>query len=80
MMDDKRNVNPIDLATQLLGITQDELGKRIGVSKAVISMWRFRGYVTQRYLAKACEVTGLPPHVLNHYVPKYSESGKQDGV
>lgn len=66
----KNKVNPIVLATQTLGCTQAELAEKIGVSKGLISMWKCRGYITVRYLAKACEVTGLPPHVLNHSVPK----------
>lgn len=32
-------------------------------------MWKKRGYVTQKYLTRAVEITGLPPHLLNPYIP-----------
>lgn len=70
----KKNLNPIDLAKTTLGCTQTELAKLLGVSTGLVSMWKIRGYITQRHLAKACEVTGLPPHLLNPFVPKLKET------
>ena len=64
--------NPIDIATKHLGCTQTELAKRIGCSTGLVSMWKVRGYITQKYLEKACSVTGLPPSVLNPYIPSAS--------
>ena len=66
---DKGCINPITRATEKLGCTQVELAHRMGVSTGLISMWKLRGYITQRHLAKACEVTGLAPHELNPFIP-----------
>lgn len=63
-------VNCIDAAVRKCGCTQAELARRLGVSAGLISMWKRRGYVTQKYLRRAAKVTGLPPHVLNPYVPE----------
>lgn len=71
---EKLSINPIDVATRALGCTQSELASLLGVSRGLVSMWKTRGYITQRYLAKACEVTGLPPHLLNPFVPKQKGS------
>ena len=54
------SVNCIDVAVQACGCTQSELAKKIGVSSGQVSMWKKRGYITQKYLKKASEVTGLP--------------------
>ena len=62
-------VNPIDVALQTIGGTQAQLAKLIGVTPAVVWNWKRRGYITQKYLKKAVEVTGLPANVLNPYVP-----------
>lgn len=62
-------VNPITLITQTLGISQAELAKRIGVSTGLVSMWKTRGYITQRHLTQVCNVSGLPPYVLNPNIP-----------
>lgn len=70
----KRDLNPIDLAKRTLGCNQTEFANMMGVSTGLVSMWKVRGYITQRYLAKACEVTGLPPHLLNPFVPKLKET------
>ena len=67
---EKLLINPIDMATSTLGCTQSEFASMLGVSRGLVSMWKIRGYITQRYLAKACKVTGLPPHMLNPFVPK----------
>ena len=61
--------NPIDLALQACGCSQVELAKRLGVSPSLVSIWKMRGYVTQKHLSKAVEVTGLPAYLLNRYVP-----------
>lgn len=65
----KNKINPIDAALQATGGTQAQLARLIGVTPAVITSWRSRGYVTQKYLKKAVEVTGLPANILNPYVP-----------
>ena len=61
--------NPIDMAMRACGCKQVEFAERMGVSPGLVSMWRKRGYITQKNLAKAVEITGLPPHVLNPFVP-----------
>ena len=63
------SVNCIDVAVQACECTQSELAKKIGVSSGQVSMWKKRGYITQKYLKKASEVTGLPAHLLNPFVP-----------
>lgn len=62
-------INPIDAALQATGATQAQLARMIGVTPAVVTNWRKRGYVTQKSLRKAVEVTGLPANVLNPYIP-----------
>ena len=62
-------INPIDAALQAIGGTQSQLARMIGVTPAVVTSWRARGYVTQKHLRKAVEVTGLPAHILNPYIP-----------
>ena len=64
-----KTTNPIDLMTQVLACSQTELAEKMGVSPGLVTMWRKRGHVTLRYLRKAVELTGLPPHVLNPLVP-----------
>ena len=51
----KQDLNPIDLAKRTLGCNQTEFANLMGVSTGLVSMWKVRGYITQRYLAKACE-------------------------
>jgi transcriptional regulator with XRE-family HTH domain len=62
-------VNPVDLALQKLDCTASDFAKRMGVSPALVSMWKQRGYITQKHLIKACQVTGLDAHLLNPYFP-----------
>ena len=73
----KTIVNPISRATAKLGCTQSVLAERLGVSTGLVSMWKRRGYITQRHLAKACAVTGLQPHELNPFIPQVRASRKQ---
>lgn len=47
------SVNCIDVAVQACGCTQSELAKKIGVSSGQVSMWKKRGYITQKYLKKS---------------------------
>lgn len=68
-MKEKVFANPVDLMTSVLACSKSELAAQLGVSPALITIWHKRGGVTLRYLRKAVEVTGLPPHMLNPLVP-----------
>lgn len=65
----KATINPIDAALAATGGTQAQLARAIGVTPAVVTAWKTRGYVTQKHLRKACEVTGLPASILNPFIP-----------
>ena len=68
-----QNINPVKAALQAIGGTQSELARKLGVTPAVVTNWKVRGYITQKYLKKAVEVTGLPASVLNPYVPTQAD-------
>lgn len=71
-------VNPIALAMSTLQCNQSELAQKIGVSPATVYTWKARGAVPAPHLKKACEVTGLPPHLLNPNIPVYYAGGVVD--
>lgn len=62
-------INPVVIALATLNCTRSEFARRMGVHPNVAYMWQRRGAISLRHLKKACEVTGLPPHVLNPSVP-----------
>lgn len=64
-------LNPIELATSTLRCSQAQLADKIGVSRYVIYTWKARCAVPTKYLRKVCEVTSLPPHLLNSKVPAF---------
>lgn len=74
------SINPVTRATERLRCTQSEFADRMGVSRGLVSMWKIRGYITQRYLAKACALTGLAPHELNPFIPKVQNPRRSRAV
>jgi len=64
-----KNVNPVDLILDTLNVSHTEFAKKMGVSSSLVTMWKKRGYITQKYLGKAVEISGIPPYLLNHYIP-----------
>ena len=64
-------INPIELAQSTLHCNQAQLAEKVGVTPAVIHMWKTRRAVSTKYLRKMCEVTGLPPYLLNPHVPAF---------
>lgn len=57
-------INPIILATETLQCNQSELARRLGVERAVISVWKRRGHIPVRAVKHVAAVTGIPAYVL----------------
>lgn len=71
-------INPVALAVASLNCSQSELARRIGVKPGLVHMWRLRGSIPAPHLKKVCQVTGLPPHLLNPNIPAYFAGGVVD--
>ncbi len=71
----KKSANPILLAMSALQCNQSELAEKFGVTPAVVYTWKVRGAIPAKALRKACEVTGLPPHLLNPNIPVFIAGG-----
>lgn len=61
--------NAVDLITFTLGCSQAEFARRMNVGTAQVYAWRRRGYITPKFIKRAVEVSGLPAHLLNPYIP-----------
>ena len=56
--------NPVDLILSSVKCSQSELARAVGVTPAVISMWRKRGNIPTKRVKVVSEVTGIAPFVL----------------
>lgn len=74
----RKSANPVELAMSTLQCNQSELAQKIGVTPAVVYTWKARGAIPAKSLKKACQVTGLPPHLLNPNIPAYFAGGVVD--
>lgn len=70
-MPDSFGLNPVDVASRSLGVTQSELARRLGYSRARVSGWKRRGYIPVSEVKKVSEVSGVPCHLLDaEHFPK----------
>ncbi len=56
--------NPVDMVLRTLNCTQADLSRAMGVSRAVISIWKTRGGIPAKRVKRLSEVTGIAPFLL----------------
>ena len=64
-MPDSFDLNPVDVASRSLGVSQSELARRLGYSRARVSGWKRRGYIPVSEVKKVSEASGVPCHLLD---------------
>lgn len=57
--------NPVCIATASLGVNQSELARRLGYSRARISVWKKRGHIPVAEVKRVAEASGVPCHILD---------------
>lgn len=58
-----KDVSPLTHWRKANGVTQAELGKKLGVGDAAITKWE-KGRVPAERVLSVAEETGIPPHML----------------
>lgn len=58
-------MNPVDLATKVLGCNDCQFAKKMGVARTAVAKWRKNSKIPARRLPMASRLTDLPISVLN---------------